>query len=178
MTVLVKSVALAITIALGSLVSVSAQAAILRTGDGASVATKDGAAVLTGIVASAEACDQVAALADDHVVYFNFDKSGLTKQAKNQLRHLAKKIRNSADKTVSIAGYADRMGNVTYNEKLALRRAKAVHDYLIAAGLKAKKVEVRSFGKSDPKSNCAEGLSREETISCLAVDRRVEIDVK
>ena len=170
-----KTVALAAAIALGSLMSSAAQAAILHTADGAAVMTKEGTAVLVD-----ENFDICAgrSYAADTIVYFDFNKSGLTKQYKDQLTRFASEIKSESGKTISIVGYADRIGNAAYNEKLALKRAKNVRDFLVAKGVKAKKIEVRSLGDSSSRTSCDADLSRAKMISCLAEDRRVEIEVK
>jgi len=170
-----KTVALAAVIALGSLMSSSAHAAILHTAGGAAVMTKDGSAVL--VDENFDICDG-RIYADENVVFFDFNKSGLTKQYKDQLRHLASNLRAGNGKTISIVGYADRIGNAANNEKLALNRAKNVRDFLVAKGVKAKKIEVRSLGDSSPQTDCPADLSRASMISCLSADRRVEVEVK
>ena len=170
-----RTVALAAVIALGSLMSSSAYAAILHTAGGAAVTTKDGAAVLVD-----ENFDICAGrvYTSEYVVYFDFNKSGLTKQYKKQLTHLSSELRTESGKTISIVGYADRIGNAAYNEKLALNRAKNVRDFLVAKGVKAKKIEVRSLGNSSSRTSCDADLPRAKMISCLSEDRRVEIEVK
>jgi len=179
-----KTVALSAMFALGTLLSSSAHAAILYTADGAPVMTKDGNAVLVRDVESdADASAQALivsekAIPSDRVVYFDFNKSRLNKDAKRQLRCLSMKLHKEPHKTVTVVGYADRMGNTAYNEKLALRRAKSVRDYLVAKGVKAKAVQVRSLGESISTANCPADLQRKKMISCLAEDRRVEIEVK
>jgi OmpA-OmpF porin, OOP family len=176
-----KTAALAVMIAMGSLMSSSAHAAILRTTAGTPVLTKEGAAVLTvveGAICGADRASELAIQAE-RIVFFDFNKSELTKQYKQQLRSFAKKLHNTPTaKTMTIVGFADRLGDVAYNEKLALKRAKTVRDFLVGLGVKAKKVEVRSLGKSVPKAECAADLPRAEMIPCLGVDRRVEIEIK
>ncbi len=170
-----KTIALAAVITLGSLLTSSARAAILHTADGAAVTTKDGAAVL--VDESFDICDG-RVYTSDAIVYFDFNKSGLTKQYKDQLNRLAIDLRSGGEKTISIVGYADRIGNAAYNEKLALNRAKNVRDYLVSKGVKAKKIEVRSLGDSSSRTSCDADLPRAKMISCLAEDRRVEVEVK
>ena len=181
-----KSAALTVMIALGSLMSSSAHAAILHTAGGTPVMTKEGAPVLSGNDGTNVDCPKGPILdyyapqkADnERVVFFGFNKSELTKAAKHQLSHLAKNIHANKDQKISIVGYADRLGSAAYNEKLALKRAKIVHDFLIARGVKAKKMEVRSLGKSASKTSCGDNIAHAEMISCLSGDRRVEIEIK
>ena len=179
-----KTVALSAMFALGTLMASTSHAAILYTADGAPVMTKDGGNVLVRDAepdadASAEALVvSEKAIPSDRVVYFDFNKSTLSKEAKRQLRCAATKLRQEKGKAVTVVGYADRMGNTAYNEKLALRRAKVVRDYLVGKGVKAKAVQVRSLGESVSTANCPADLARAKMISCLAEDRRVEIEVK
>jgi outer membrane protein OmpA-like peptidoglycan-associated protein len=180
MTLSTKTLALSAVIALGSLMPTSAQAGVLVTADGTPVVTKEGAAVLVNDgVEELEAV--VAKVAEpkvrENAVYFDFNKSVLNKKAKVQLARLAADLRGHAT-TVAVVGFSDRMGNATYNERLALKRAKAVRDFLVAKGVKAKKIEVRSLGKSAPKADCADGMARPKMIACLAEDRRVEVEVR
>jgi outer membrane protein OmpA-like peptidoglycan-associated protein len=171
-----KTIALAAVIALGSLMSSSAHAGILHTANGDAVMTMDGAAVL---VDDFDECDAgpVNQYAEDGVVLFDFNKSVLTKKYKNNLQRLAARLRANNEK-VSVIGFADRIGNAAYNEKLALNRAKSVRDFLVAKGVKANRIEVRSLGDSMSKTNCEADLTRAEIISCLSGDRRVEIKIK
>jgi outer membrane protein OmpA-like peptidoglycan-associated protein len=193
-----KLTALTAFIALGSFASVSAHAAILRTSAGIPVLTKDGACVVTNWEGTddCEAAKMVAGLdgsvpcqpaGDDEwnhhekVVYFDFNKSSLSTRAQHHLDHLVQKIRHMARHkkhlpTLSIVGYADRLGQAEYNEKLALKRAESVRDYLVAKGVNAQKVEVRSLGKTVPKADCSADLPRIKMIECLREDRRVEIE--
>ncbi len=169
-----KTIVLTAVVAVGVLMSSAAHAAVLRTASGATVTTKEGTAVLIGGV---KMCDAEYIGDQEGVVYFDFNRSGLTKKYKNDLRALAAKIRRGGDK-VSVVGFSDRMGNAAYNEKLALNRAKAVRDFLVAKGVKANKIEVRSLGNSSSKTDCDADLARDEMISCLSEDRRVEIEIK
>ena len=181
-----KTALLTVAIALGTLMSSTAHAAILRTSDGTPVLTSEGAPVFAGtdgdeiVIKFPEPVAPAAKkpmCEDERIVYFDFNKGDLSKKSKIQLSQLAKKLHANGTKSIAIVGFADRMGNVAYNEKLALKRAKAVRDFLVAKGVKAKKVEVRSLGKSEPKAECAADMAREKLISCLAEDRRVEIEI-
>ncbi len=173
-----KTVAFTFVAALGLMLSSPAFASVLRTADGGVVTTKDGAPVLVKDAVD-DLCDsasQDASHIRERVVFFDSNKSGLTKHARRHLAHMVPELNRA--KQISVVGYADRMGNAAYNEKLALKRAKNVRDFLVAKGLKVKKVEVRSLGKSAPQAECPANLPRAEMISCLREDRRVEIEVK
>jgi outer membrane protein OmpA-like peptidoglycan-associated protein len=184
-------------IAFGSLMSTSSHAAIVRSSNGMPVTTKDGSCVISNWEGEndCEAAKKMAGMEQspcptpmkdewDHhekVVYFDFNKSDLTPRAKHHLDHLAEKIhamskhKNHGPK-LTIVGYADRIGNAEYNQKLALKRADSVRGYLLSKGVDAKKIEVRSLGKTSPKADCPADLPRDKMIKCLQEDRRVEIE--
>ena len=60
------------------------------------------------------------------------------------------------------------MGTADYNQQLSLRRAKAVKDYLVQAGIDPAIVNVKGYGKTSP---LVEGNTSEER----SKNRRVEI---
>ena len=186
-----KTFALTAFIALGSLMSTTAHAAIVRSSNGMPVLTKEGNCVISGwegeqdcAAAKAAAGMGTAETKTEHdqekTVYFEFNKSTLNAHAKRRLDHLAAKLKaehKHGAPVVAIAGFADRIGNASYNEKLALKRAQAVRAYLVSKGIKAKKIAVRSFGKTEPKADCPADMPRAKLINCLREDRRVEIEV-
>ncbi len=46
-----------------------------------------------------------------------------------------------------IEGYTDSIGTKAYNDKLALKRAKSVKDYLVKHGIPADRIEMVGYGK-------------------------------
>ena len=176
-----KTAALTALIAFGTLISSSGSAAacVLHTKEGVAATTAAGVPIWAGWGCA----DDTGAEAPkaEGTVYFDFNKATLTPKAKHELDHLAKHLavhdKHAPKPVITVVGYADRIGNAAYNEKLALKRAKAVHDYLLHKGVKAKKIEVRSLGESNSKTDCPADLPRKKLIPCLAEDRRVEIEV-
>ena len=65
-------------------------------------------------------------------VQFGFDSSELTPQSRQQLDAIAEGIKLT-DGTIKVVieGHTDAKGRPTYNDKLSLRRAAAVRDYLV-----------------------------------------------
>ena len=81
-------------------------------------------------------------------------------------------------KQARIVGYADRLGDNAYNEKLSMNRADSVRKQLQQNGVvTAQKTEVRWLGETVPVTNCPDSLGRTELIECLQKDRRVEVEV-
>ncbi len=151
------------------------------------VTNRWGNCVRTKWVGSADECGGDAAIIkqshefskEERTVYFDFDKSLLTDEAKSRLDALASNLKNDEKvKQARIVGYADRLGSKAYNEKLSERRAAAVRKYLEAKGIITSHVtETRWLGESEPVTNCADNLPRQELIACLQKDRRVEVEI-
>ncbi|MDB2415209.1 OmpA family protein [Rickettsiales bacterium] len=112
-------------------------------------------------------------------VYFEFNKSTLTPEAMNSLDGLSKKLLNAKDiSSTEILGFADRIGSVEDNQKLSMRRAQSVKNYLASRGyLKSRVAQVSGLGESQSTTSCAKSMSRKKAIICLSPDRRVEINV-
>ena len=80
-------------------------------------------------------------------VYFAFDRSSLSKEAKETL---AKQIElmNKCDKVnFVIEGHADQRGTSEYNIALGERRANAVKSFLMSKGVASERLTIISYGK-------------------------------
>lgn len=84
-------------------------------------------------------------------IFYDFDKATLRPESKGALDGLAAMLRDNPNITIAMTSHTDRVGSSAYNEQLSLRRAKAVVDYLISAGIEADRLEARGYGKSRPK---------------------------
>jgi OOP family OmpA-OmpF porin len=76
---------------------------------------------------------------------------------------------------VLIVGYTDHIGSGKYNQKLSERRAGAVKKYLVGKGVKADRLTAEGRGEANPIAAC-EGKKNAALITCLAPNRRVEIE--
>ncbi len=113
-----------------------------------------------------------AAEIEDAFAHFEFDKAELTAVGRAVLdAWLAQAHPGIA---VRVVGHADRIGPVSYNKRLSMRRAETVRQYLVDKGLKAADIEVVARGESDPLVSCP-GKPTAAVIDCLAPNRRVEI---
>lgn len=102
-------------------------------------------------------------------VYFSFDSAGLDRDSEQQLRKLAKQLRQ--DQTVAVVlaiGHTDDVGSDSYNRALSRRRADAVRAYLADHGVNAKRIRVSGAGESAPAAPNDNEFDRSE-------NRRVEI---
>lgn len=109
--------------------------------------------------------------------FFDFDKFELTSDAKEKLGLMVKLVARPGEiENIKVMGYTDRIGTDDYNQSLSLKRAQAVHDYLVDKDqIPDNKVEVIAMGKKDPRVSCAGVHGSSAIISCLAPNRRVEV---
>ncbi len=77
---------------------------------------------------------------------------------------------------VHVIGHSDRIGRDAANVELSRKRAAAVRDHLVAAGVPADKVTAVGRGSVEPVATC-EGERGQALIDCLAPNRRVEVRV-
>jgi outer membrane protein OmpA-like peptidoglycan-associated protein len=106
-------------------------------------------------------------LGSDHLK-FEFDKAELRSEDRELLSRIAGIIMTSHDYTISVNGHTDDVGSEAYNQKLSERRAEAVRDYLVKAGLSAEILSVQGHGKALP-------LVRGTSEAARAKNRRVEL---
>src|SRR3989339_1471195 len=83
-------------------------------------------------------------------VNFDFDKSTLLPESYPILYDAAKTLLRNPDIKVEIQGYTDNIDSESYNIKLGQRRADVVKDYLVSKGVAASRLNVVSYGESDP----------------------------
>ena len=111
----------------------------------------------------------VMSLGGDHLK-FEFDKAELSTKDRELLSRIAGILITAQDYTISVNGHTDDIGTDAYNQKLSERRAQAVHDYLIQAGLPKEILSVTGHGKSLP-------LVRGNSDAARAKNRRVELAI-
>jgi peptidoglycan-associated lipoprotein len=85
-------------------------------------------------------------------VYFAFDSSELSGDARSTLQSLYDELRDRNDVAVRIEGNCDERGAREYNLALGQRRADAAKDYLVRLGFPASRVTTVSNGKEKPRA--------------------------
>ena len=83
------------------------------------------------------------------VVYFDWDSADLSAQARNEIAEAADLATERAPVKLLLKGYADTTGSDYYNIELSTKRAKAVQDALIAAGVPADSISTWGYGEGD-----------------------------
>ncbi|AAQ61233.1 Outer membrane protein OmpA [Chromobacterium violaceum] len=124
-------------------------------------------------------------------VLFDFNKSVLRADAKNELDPLVAKLKAHAGKGylngVEVDGYTDFMGSDKLNNALSQNRADAVKAYFVNAGVPAEKVTSIGKGKAEAKmtEECKAKFPKyaknkkqnAEIKACIESDRRVEVTI-
>lgn len=85
------------------------------------------------------------------VIYFDFDNSGLTSRADNQLKIVANILKQDLNRKIRITGHADALGDEDYNSALSKKRAEAIRDGIIARGALPSQVITEGFGETKPR---------------------------
>lgn len=101
-------------------------------------------------------------------VNFDFDKSNIRPDARPILDEAARSLKDNPDLRVQVQGYTDSVGTDQYNQRLSVRRAQAVKDYLVSKGVASSRLQVKGFGESNP-------VASNDTAEGRAQNRRVEL---
>lgn len=111
----------------------------------------------------------VVSLGEDKFL-FDFDKADLKAENRELLSRIAGVLLASHGYRIQVYGHTDDVGDGQYNQQLSERRAKAVHDYLVKAGIPEDIIESKGFGKTSPRVEAKTNEARRK-------NRRVEIGV-
>lgn len=106
--------------------------------------------------------------APSFMVFFDWDKSDLSPAALDTIQRAAAAYRTKGGAQIKASGHTDRSGSEAYNMGLSLRRANAVKDALVRAGVRGTDISVVGLGESQPLVRTADGVRE-------AQNRRVEI---
>ena len=112
---------------------------------------------------------------------FGFDQDSLQADGKQALDTLAEALKSVDVDAIQVTGHTDRLGSKAYNAKLSTRRAQAVKNYLVQMkGIAESKVTAVGMGASQPETpstDCKGKLSHQALVTCLRIDRRVDVQV-
>ncbi|PHQ99606.1 MAG: hypothetical protein COB39_02940 [Marinosulfonomonas sp.] len=104
-------------------------------------------------------------------ILFDTDSALVRSDLRSDLRALANNLRDYPDTTVDVVGHTDNTGTAAYNQNLSSRRASAVANVLMDAGVRPSRV--RSFGRGED-----EPIASNQTASGRHQNRRVEIVIR
>lgn len=102
---------------------------------------------------------------------FEFDKSDISTADFARLQQIAKRLIEHRDRSATISGHCDERGTREYNLALGERRAKAVADFLMSAGVRESQITTATFGEEVP-------IDTASTEAAWAKNRRAVIDIR
>ncbi len=102
--------------------------------------------------------------------FFDFDKAALKPEGKAKLDDLVGKVGAISLEVIIAVGHTDSVGADAYNQKLSVRRADAVKNYLVSKGIEKNRVYTEGKGEKQP-------VADNKTTEGRAKNRRVEIEV-
>jgi OOP family OmpA-OmpF porin len=101
-------------------------------------------------------------------IFFDFNSSKIDKGAANAINVLRTYMKKNSGVNVNLVGYADEKGPEDYNKKLSTKRAEAVADVLVKAGIEKSRLSTEGRGEDtsvDEGSSNARQLARRVTFS-------------
>lgn len=112
---------------------------------------------------------------------FDFGKADVKPSGKAAIDKFTAELKGANYEAIKVTGHTDRIGSHAYNMKLSQRRAEAVKAYMSeSAGIPADKIDAKGVDGSQPVTKAGECKGKKVTkklITCLAPDRRVEVEV-
>jgi outer membrane protein OmpA-like peptidoglycan-associated protein len=88
---------------------------------------------------------------DTLALYFEFDEDEMNPRTRRQLEIVSMILKADPGKKITLSGHTDSLGTETYNKSLSERRADAVRDFLIAAGVNPAQIVTVARGSSQPR---------------------------
>jgi len=106
------------------------------------------------------------------LIYFLYNSTKKIDNANinNYLSNVAKALKGN-DKTVTLTGHTDNIGNPSFNKDLGMQRALAMKNLLVNIGVDANRISVSSEGQTQP-------IDTNDTEEGRQKNRRVELEIK
>lgn len=102
---------------------------------------------------------------------FDFDRAELRPEALPLLRQVLALLEANPRLTLELRGHTDDRGDPAHNEALSLARARAVKDWLVAAGIQEIRIATSGAGAREPRQAGRDEASR-------AANRRTELRLR
>jgi outer membrane protein OmpA-like peptidoglycan-associated protein len=103
-------------------------------------------------------------------ILFDSGKADLKSEARKSLEKMAAIMKKYPENVLAVNGYTDNTGSKEINEVLSEKRAKAVKEQLVLAGLSESVIATHGMGPSNPISDNSSLVGRKQ-------NRRVEIEI-
>jgi outer membrane protein OmpA-like peptidoglycan-associated protein len=104
----------------------------------------------------------------NYLVFFDFDKSDLTDDARGIVKSAAVHAQKTGPTKLTVTGHTDTVGSAAYNMRLSRRRAVAVQEELVKDGVPASEIAIFAKGKTELLVPTADGVREPQ-------NRRVQI---
>ena len=101
-------------------------------------------------------------IVDLNDIFFEFDKSNITKEAAFELDKLVEAMKANPDMVIMAKAHTDNRGSDQYNMNLSNRRAKSTVQYVISKGIAKERISGQGYGESQPKVDCGANCSEEQ----------------
>ena len=118
------------------------------SGSSSSTSSSTEASSSSSSSAAATPAEELASIGDR--VFFDYDSSALSAEAKATLSAQAAFLASNPSVTITVEGHCDERGTREYNLALGERRATAARDYLVAQGVNSARIKTISYGKERP----------------------------
>ena len=103
-------------------------------------------------------------------VQFDYNKADVRPDARAILDEAIASLKEHGGVRVLVEGHTDSIGSEGYNQRLSVRRATAVADYLVRGGIARERLQVVGLGEAHP-------VAPNDTEAGRAQNRRVELRV-
>lgn len=110
----------------------------------------------------------------DSNVLFGFDSASVGEKGREHLRRVGALLVALGSPRAQINGHSDQVGGTEENRELSLRRASAVEEILVEAGVASESLEARGIGESEPLRDETKADGSDDP-AARQLNRRVEI---
>lgn len=83
-------------------------------------------------------------------IYFETDSYQLSEKSRSEINNVLELFNQNPTLHVEIAGHTDNVGTYNYNQTLSKRRAEAVYNALLEAGIKKERLSYKGYADSQP----------------------------
>jgi len=101
-------------------------------------------------------------------ILFDTGKTSLKPGAKSTLTRIAKQLQTDPSLKIAVEGHTDNVGSAAKNQALSEKRANAVRDYLVSAGIASDHITATGRGEDAP-------IATNKTTAGRQQNRRVEL---
>jgi len=88
------------------------------------------------------------------VIYYGFDKTTITDEAKDKLSKIAQYLKSNPEKVLNITSHTDARGDSNYNTILSEKRAAETKRYLVENGISESSIRSEGLGETALANDC------------------------